>query len=130
MKKTLKNILTSLACFCSIAAFTSCAPTNVEKAAEKMENLNYTVVNSDLSLVYLNRTLGLEGIENGAEGFIATNILAFESLNVYYFESASDAKIFFNEWVLPKRDSYYWENVDQRGKMVCYGSNKAYNDFI
>lgn len=128
MKKIFKVLFATLSCLCFIISFTSCAPRNVEKAKEKMRDLDYHVVESSMSVHHLVIVLGIADIKAGAEGIIATSF--DEVLNVYYFESKSDAKIFFDEWVVPNRDRFYWNNIDQIGKMVCYGTNKAYNDFI
>ena len=134
MKKFIKTISVSLVCLLTALCLVACVPSTVEKAKEKMEGLSYSVSSvsyvskDDFASTFLGFGYGVDNLEAGAKKITAN--LSGEELTIFYFENKKDAERFYELYVVLKRDSYRWENIDQQGKMVCYGSNKAYNDFI
>ena len=130
MKKLIKTISATLVCAMAIFCLTACVPGSVEKADAKLSDLGYvTDVNYVSAADFTSRFLGynVDGITSGAKKLTASK--DGYDITVFYFENKADAERFFDVYVLTKRDSYYWENIDQKGKVVMYGDNKAYEDF-
>jgi hypothetical protein len=134
MKKFIKLISVALLTVFTALCFTACVPSTIEKAKEKMEGLSYSVSSvdyissDDFASTFLGIGYGVDNLEAGAKKITAT--LDSESLTIFYFENKKDAERFFELYVVLKQDANRWNNIDQQGKMVCFGSNKAYNDFI
>ena len=129
MKKFVKVITAALACVLMAFCLTACVPGNVEKGGEKMLKKGYLVDEEILTV----RQLQLYEVEvdKAVLGFCATGESAngYEKLYVFYFDEKEDAEEYFYNYVLVYRDIYRWERTDFKGKVVMYGSNKAYEDF-
>lgn len=112
MKKFISALLAALVCI-SMCLFAACTPSNVEQAEEKMEEAGYTVI------AYSNKEA--KGLVGGVIATKAGGLLELDVLTAAYFETADDAKAFY-------------ENLDetgavQDGNWVYWGDEDAVEDF-
>lgn len=124
MKKTLK--LTSLALvLMMVLTLTSCVPGTSEKAKEKMEKKDYTVVEVNGTAADVAwKLLSIEGVTASV-----TATKDKESLQVLYFKKAADAKA-----VMEKVEKYAKgedENfaVKRSSNVIYLGTEQAMKDF-
>ena len=133
MKKFIKILTACVLCIATLLCITACAPGDIVKAEEKMEGLNYSIVEtSPLFATTIKSVYGVE-VSEDAKMLYAQKIDG-EVRTVYavYFTNSKDAKLFFEEYVIPHRDDYdkRWELIDQKGKLVVYGSYAGVTDFL
>ena len=112
MKKFISALMAVLACI-AMCFLVACTPSNVEDAETKMEEAGYTVI------AYSNKDA--EGLVGGLVATKAGGLLELDVLTAAYFETADDAKAFY-------------ENLDetgavQDGKWVYWGDEDAVEDF-
>ena len=107
MKKILVGLLMSIACFAMVA----CAPINVEKAEDKMEDAGYTVIAYS----------GDDDAEGLVGGLIAKKGLLGDGMTALLFESREDAKEFMED--------LGDDSAVLKGKWVCWGDEDAIKDF-
>ena len=93
--------------------FAACTPSNVEEAKTKMEEADYTVI------AYSNKEA--EGLVGGLVATKAGGLLELDVLTAAYFETADDAKAFYE-----KLDE---TGAVQDGKWVYWGDEDAIADF-
>ena len=111
MKKLIMVLLAALTCLC----FVACAPANIEKAQEKMENAEYSVIvtgEDETELLYGEKAVGMIIASKGG-------ILNRETLTAILFEDAASAKEF------AEKD----EERQVNGKWVLWGDESAIEDF-
>ena len=128
MKKFVKATVLVMALLMVVACLTACVPSNVEDAEAKMEEMGCVVTVSPLNnptLKTMAKSDEIAGTAKHVYGIGATG-----SVNAYYFESAKDAKLFFEGYVVAMRDTFRWENIDCKGKVVICGSGKLVEEFI
>ncbi|MBR2974301.1 MAG: hypothetical protein IKC47_00970 [Clostridia bacterium] len=129
MKKFTKATLTVVALLMAVVCLVACVPSNVDKAIEKFEKLDcYSMEKGALGnseLKAMAKTDEIEGTAQYARGFSDDG-----TVNLYYFQSAKDARLFFEGYVVRMRDTYRWENIDCKGKVVIFGSGKLVEEFI
>ena len=129
MKKFIKLISATIVCAMAIFCLTACAPANADKADLKMTNAGYTSSIDYVTASTFESTLfgyGVDGLSSGAKKVYAYND-DFENITIFYFENTADANRFYEIYVSLKADR--WEKTDKQGKMVCYGTNAAYEVF-
>ncbi len=128
MKKFTKALAISVALLMAVVCLTACVPSNVEDAEALMEELGCVVTLSPLSATALNKMAKTEEISGTAKHLYG--IGSSGSINAYYFESAKDAKLFFDGYVMAVRDTFRWEQIDCKGKVVVCGSASLVQQFI
>ena len=134
MKKFIKTISATLVCAMAIFCLTACVPSTAEKAAEKFQDIKYNydktyVTPDDFERNELLLGYGLHGIQETATKFRAWS--EDEEITVFYFANTADANRFYTEYVEYKYNNNpeLWEKISKQGKMVCYGTIKAYKAF-
>ena len=123
MKKTFVGFLAMMMCL----ACTACAPMNLEKAEEKMEEAGYkvTVTEGDAAELVAENAVGvIVAVDvnislSGVSGGMLTAILfdSFADANAYYKEHKDDEK--------EKEDQV----IKKSGKWVYIGTENAIEDF-
>lgn len=111
MKKFLVALMAALTCFACVA----CAPANLEKAEEKMEEAGYEVIVSDKAIPGVDGSVGSITAGKIGDGIIAV-----------LFESKADAKEYYEEH---KDEGKEDQVVKQDGKWVYMGTEDAIEDF-
>lgn len=112
MKKFAKFTALALVLVLAVAMLTACVPSDIETAKEKMEEAGYTVRS------YSKEAEGLQG------GFLATKGLLGESVYALYFDSAANAKSWY-EANTTKDDT----TTKCAGKWVYWGTEGGMKDF-
>ena len=118
MKKALKFLSLAFVAIFAGTLLTACAPSNIEKATEKMEEAGYTVIDYDKG----------KDAEGFVGGLLATKILKGEGLIAMLFDSNADAKEFFESMTDSDKDSDYGA-FQQSGKWVFAGTEDAIDAF-
>ncbi len=111
MKKIIGLILAALTCLCLVA----CAPANMEKAQEKMENAEYSVIvtgEDETEVLYGEKAVGMIIASKGG-------LLNAETVTAILFEDAASAKEF------AEKD----EERQVSGNWVLWGDESAIKDF-
>ena len=117
MKKFLCGLLAALTCLMLVA----CAPSNLEKAEEKLEAAGYAVKSYDLDAEgYVGGVVATKG---GSLGSIVGGVLDGNMFTATLFETTEAAKKY-----LEKQGEN--TNYVQNGKWVYWGSEEAVKAFL
>jgi ABC-type oligopeptide transport system substrate-binding subunit len=117
MKKFLCGLLTALTCLMLVA----CAPSNLEKAEEKLEAAGYAVKSYDIDAEgYVGGVVATKG---GSLGNIVGGLLDGNMFTATLFETKEAATKYFNEL---NEDT----KAVQDGKWVYWGSEEAVKAFL
>lgn len=129
MKKFVKATVLVMALLMVVACLTACVPSNADKAVEKFDKLDcYRIDKLSYSNIELKAMTLSDEIQGAAEYVIGRSDDG--EARLYYFENAKDAEIFFENYVVKVRDTFRWENIDCKGKVVICGSGKLVEEFI
>ena len=112
MKKFLTGLFASIVCLACVV-MASCAPMNIDKAEEKMEDAGYTVVAYEGEKE--------EGLVGGIVATKMESLLDIETLTALYFSSMGEAKDYYDDL---DNDDAKWE-----GKWVFWGTEDAMEEF-
>ena len=125
MKKIISILLAAFTCLC----LTACAPSDLEKAEEKMEKAGYSVVVTGENAAELLVGDDAEGmiVATKMEGGL-TN-LKTETVTAYLFESITDAMEYYKEKKDDMDDKDDKTVFKMSGKWVIAGTEQAVKDF-
>ena len=123
MKKILSLILVVLTCLC----FAACAPSNIEKAKDKMTEAGYTIVAaSEDAVPGVEGSVGSIMAVKGADTLLGNVTGEGETLSAVLFESSKAAKEYYNN---NKDKAEEDDNVKLSGKWVIVGTEDAIKAF-
>ena len=125
MKKFVKILTACVLCIATLLCITACAPANADKAKAKMEDLGYSVSKQFLNDVEVEHWYN---VEIDGDTYRITALKGLNSITVFYFDKAKDAKTFYEEYVV--QQVALFDKVELKGKLVIYGSIEAYEDFM
>lgn len=129
MKKFTKAIVTAVALLMAVVCLTACVPSNSDKAFAKLDKLDcFRIDKLSYSNIELKAMTLSDEIQGAAEYVIGRSDDG--EARLYYFENAKDAEIFFENYIVKVRDTFRWENIDCKGKVVICGSGKLVEEFI
>lgn len=125
MKKFLVAILAAITCI----SFAACAPSNVEKAKDKLKDAGYTIVTaSEEAVPYVEGSVGSIMAAKGGDTLAETFTGGGEALTAVLFESKSAAKDYY-EKVKDEEAEDEDQIIKQDGKWVYIGTESAIKDF-
>lgn len=125
MKKFLLTLLAAIMCI----GFAACAPSNIDKAKEKMEEAEYKVtVTTDAASVEALTGEGAVGMIVAVKASISlTAGVDGDMLTAVLFESSSAAKEYYGK--VSEEEAEEDQVVKQDGKWVYVGTEGAIEDF-
>ena len=125
MKKFLVAILAAITCI----SFAACAPSNVEKAKDKLKDAGYTIVTaSEEAVPYVEGSVGSITAVKGGNTLAETFTGGGEALTAVLFESKSAAKDYYED-AKGEAEEDDDEIIELKGKWIIVGSEDAIKDF-
>ena len=121
MKKLIKILLAGILTVVTAVMLIACAPADLAKAEEKMEEKGYNVTVSSNELGLINNCDGWISI-NDSEGILDID---YDTLTAYLFKDSDAAKEYFNNREFDENDTVWI-----MGKWVVIGDEDIYKDFI